>query len=266
MKIVVCVKPVVDPEEPPQSFTVDEAACRLVLPPGVPQVISPFDKHAVEAALRIKDTTAAQVVALSLGAHLDRAVLRDPIAMGADALVLVEDDAFADSDSWSTAHALAMAIGKIGDVDLILCGRQASDTDGGQTGIGIAELLGIPCVTLARKIQVGDGLVRVERVLDDGYEAVEVAPPALITVSNEVGEPRHPTIRQVMAAKRLEPQVWHAADIGAGAGQSEQIGRHVTLVRLFQPAHDGHCEFIRAATPAEAGARLADRLRDEALI
>ncbi|GAI54282.1 unnamed protein product, partial [marine sediment metagenome] len=109
--------------------------------------------------------------------------------MGADELILLDDEAFAGGDSWSTAYALAMAIKKIGEYDLIFCGRQAADWDAGQVGSGIAEILGLPSVTLAKKIDITDGKARVERVTADGYEVIEVPLPALITVSNELGEP-----------------------------------------------------------------------------
>ncbi|MBP1611173.1 MAG: electron transfer flavoprotein beta subunit, partial [Acidobacteria bacterium] len=112
--------------------------------------------------------------------------------MGADELILLEDDAFAGGDSWSTAHALAAAIRKIGTYDLILCGRQAADWNAGQTGSGIAQLLNLPCVTVARKIEVTDGKALVERVTANGYETVEVTLPAVITVSNEIGQARYP--------------------------------------------------------------------------
>ena len=154
MEIIVCVKQVIDPEEPPSSFSVDEVANTIVLPSGVPSVISPFDRYAVEAALRIKDASGARVTALSMGGALNRNVVRDPVAMGADELVLVEDNRLSNGDSWTSAYVLSRAIQKIGGFDLILCGRQASDWDGGQVGAGIAEILGLPCLTFAKKIEI----------------------------------------------------------------------------------------------------------------
>src|SRR3990170_4297380 len=154
MNMIVCVKQVPDPEAPPASFKVDSAANKVIPPPGVKPVLSPFDEQAVEAALRIKDAKGGKVTVVSLGNNLVRDVVKKPLAMGADELVLLEDAAFEDSDSWATAHALAMAIKKIGAFDLVFCGRQASDWDAGQVGSGIAEILGIPSVTIARKVTV----------------------------------------------------------------------------------------------------------------
>ena len=192
--------------------------------------------------------------------------MRDPLALGADELVLVEGDAFADGDSFSTAYALSMAIKKIGDYDLILCGRQASDWDGGQVGSGIAEMLGIPIVTVAQQIDVTDGKARVERVTGDGYEVVETPLPALVTVSNELGEPRYPTVKQVIASKKNQPVVWGHADIGADPSKIGAAGRRSKLLKLFQPVKESKCEIIGGNSPEQAGANLAEKLRQVELL
>ena len=157
MNMVVCIKQVIDPEAPPASFKVDSSNNKMTAPPGVSQVVDPYAEYAVEAALRIKDAQGGKITAVSLGVNLQRDVVKKPLSMGADQLVLLEDEAFTEGDSWATAYALAMAIKKLGEYDLILCGRQASDWDAGQVGLGIAEALGLPSVTLARKIEV-DGV------------------------------------------------------------------------------------------------------------
>jgi len=266
MNMIVCVKQVIDPEAPPASFKVDAASNKVVPPPGVPPVISPFDENAVEAALRIKDAHGGKITVLSLGVNLLREVVKKPLSMGADELILLEDEAFADGDSWSTAYALAMAIKKIGDYDLVFCGRQAADWDAGQVGSGIAEILGLPNVTIARKVEVTDGKARVERVTADGYEVVEVSLPALITVSNELGEARYPTIKGIMAAKKVEPIVWKPADIGLEPAKVGAAGRKVKLEKLYQPVHEGKCELIEGENPEEAGVNLALKLREAKLL
>ncbi|MFH0727303.1 MAG: electron transfer flavoprotein subunit beta/FixA family protein [Pseudomonadota bacterium] len=266
MKIIVCVKQVVDPEEPPASFGVDEVANKITLPPGVPSVISPFDKQAVEAALRVRDETGGTVTAISLGDSLDRSVLRDPLAMGSDELVILEDEAFEDGDAWSTAYALAMGIKKIGDYGLIFCGRQESDWDDGQVGTYMASILDIPCITVAKKIDVIDGKVKVERVTSDGHEVVEASLPAVITVSNELGEPRYPTVKQTMQARKIKPVVWNRDDIGVLEDQVGAAGRRVKLLKLFKPIRDTQCEMIQGVSPEEAGANLAVKLREANLL
>lgn len=266
MNLIVCVKQVIDPEAPPTSFKVDASSNKMVPSPGVAPVISPFDENAVEAALRIKDVQGGKITIISLGVNLLREVVKKPLSMGADELVLLEDEAFADGDSWSTAYALAMAIKKIGSYDLIFCGRQASDWDGGQVGSGIAEILGLPSVTVAKKVDVADGKVRVERVIADGYEVIEVPMPALITVSNELGEARYPTIKGIMAAKKIEPIIWKPADIGVAPAQVGAAGRRVRLLKLFQPVHEGKCEFVEGDSPEEAAVNLALKMREAKLL
>jgi len=262
MNMIVCIKQVIDPEAPPASFKIDSPSNKAVPPSGVSPVISLFDENAVEAALRIKDARGGKITAISLGANLLRDVAKKPLSMGADELILLEDEAFAEGDSWSTAYALAMAIKKIGEYDLIFCGRQAADWDAGQVGSGIAEILGLPSVTLAQKIDVTDSKARVERVTADGYEVIEVPLPALITVSNELGEPRYATIRGIMAAKKKEPVIWKPADIGVESSQVGAAGRRTKLLKLFQPVREGKCEIIEEDSPEEAAVSLALKLRE----
>ena len=266
MNMVVCVKQVIDPEAPPASFKIDPGTNKVVPPPGVPPVIDPYGEYAVEAALRIKDALGGKVTAISLGTNQLRDVIKKPLSMGADELILLEDEAFADGDSWSTAYALAMAIKKTGDYDLILCGREASDWNAGQVGSGIAEILGLPSVTLVKKIDISDGKTKVERLTADGHEIVEVPLPALLTISNEIGEPRYPTIKGIMAAKKVEPIIWSPADIGVDPGQVGAAGRRAKMVKLFQPVHEAIVEIIEGETPEEAGANLAAKLREAKIL
>ena len=266
MNMIVCCKQVVDPEAPPASFKIDTASNKVIPPSGVPPVISPFDEQAVEAALRIKDGQGGKITVLCLGNNLLRDVVKKPLSMGADELVLLEDEAFEGGDSWSTAYALAMAIKKIGEFDLIFCGRQGADWDAGQVGSGIAELLGIPSVTVAKKVETMDGKAKVERVITDGYQVIEVSLPALITVSNELGEARYATLKGIMAAAKKQPTVWKPADIGVDPSQIGAAGRRTKLLKLFQPVREGKCEIVEGDSPAEAAANLAAKLREAKLI
>jgi len=266
MNMIVCAKQVPDPEAPPASFKIDPATNKAVPPPGVPPVISPFDEQAVEAALRIKDAKGGKISVISLGTGLLRDVVKKPLSMGADELILLEDPAFAEGDSWSTAYALAMAIKKIGQFDIIFCGRQAADTDAGQVGSAIAEILGIPQVTVAKKVEVLDGKAKVEKVTADGYDVVEVTLPALITVSNELGEPRYATIKGIMAAKRKEPIIWKPADIGADTAKIGATGRRMKMLKLFQPVREGKVELITGENEEDAAGNLAKKLVEAKLL
>jgi electron transfer flavoprotein beta subunit len=263
MDMIVCCKQIPDPEAPPASFKIDPSTRTVVSPPGFPPVISPFDLNAVEAALRIKDKTGGTVIILSLGNNLLPEVIKKPLSMGADELVLLEDEAFEGGDSWSTAHALAMAIKKIGACDIIFCGRQAADWDSGQVGSGIAELLDIPSITLAKDVEIVNGTARVGRALDDWYEVVETQLPAVITVSNELGEPRYPTMKGIMEATKKQPTRWKPADIGLEPAKTGASGMCTRVLDLFQPVREAHCEIVSGESPNEIGVNLATRLREE---
>ncbi|HEY97289.1 MAG TPA: electron transfer flavoprotein subunit beta/FixA family protein [Dehalococcoidia bacterium] len=265
MNIIVCVKQVIDPEAPPASFQIDSASNKAEMK-GAPPVIDPYGEYAVEAALKIKDANGGKITAITMGIKLLREVVKKPLSMGADELVLLEDESYDGADSHSTAYALAMATKKVADYNLILCGREASDTNAGQTGSGIAEILGLPCVTLARKIDINNGTARVEKVTADGYEVVEVTLPAVITVSNEIGEPRYPTIKGIMAAKKIDPVVWKPSDIGVESNQVGNAGRKTAVNKLFQPVHEGKCEMAEGDSPEEAGANLAMKIREAKIL
>ena len=262
MNMIVCIKQVTDPEAPPASFKIDPSSNKVVPPQGVSPVIDPYAEYAVEAALRVKDALGGKITAISLGTNQLRDIVKKPLAMGADELILLEDESFDEGDSWSTAYALAMSIKKIADYDIIFCGREASDWNAGQVGSGIAEILGLPSVTLVKKIDITNGKARVERVTDEGYEVIDVPLPALVTVSNAIGEPRYPTIRGIMAAKKKEPVIWKPADIGVEVSQIGAAGRRTKLFKLFQPVREGKCEIVEGENPEEAAINLALKLRE----
>jgi electron transfer flavoprotein beta subunit len=267
LNMIVCAKQIPDPEAPASSFKIDEAAKKMVPAAGVSSVISQFDELAIEAALRIKDAQGeGKITIITMGPASARDVLKHGLAMGADEGVLLADDAFADSDSYSTAVALSAAIKKIGEFDLVLCGRQAADWDMGATGSALAETLDIPCVSIAKAVDVKDGKAVVERVLSDGYETVEASLPCIVSISNEIGEPRYPKLQQIMMAARKEVTTWSAADLGLDGSQLGAQGARLNLERLYAPVSDIECEIMEAETPEEAAQKLADRLREAKVI
>ena len=263
VNIVVCAKQVMDPETPASAFRIDSEAKKVVPAPGIPPVVNGFDENAVEAALRIKDAVGAHISVISLGDNFALDVMKKPLSMGADQLILVQDEAVERLDAFATAYALSEAIKKLGEFDLILCGRQASDWDNAQVPLGVAELLGLPCITLAQKVEVADGTLQVERAMTDGFQVVEASLPAVVTVSNELGEPRYPTLRGIMTATRKQPTVWTASDLGLDASQ---LAPKLRLMDLFIPVTDKGCEIIEGDDSADAGRKLALRLREEKLI
>jgi electron transfer flavoprotein beta subunit len=266
MDMIVCIKQVLDPEAPPSIFKVDSAANKVVQPPTVSLVIDPYSEFALEAALKIKDSYGGKITAIVLGTDLRRDVVRKPLSLGADDVILLEDPGFDDDDSWSTSCALSKAIENIGGFDIIFCGRESADWNAGQVGSGIAEILSIPSVTLAQKIHINDNKLKVRRRTDNGYEIVEVSFPVLITVSNEIGEPRYETIKGIIAAKKKKFITWKLADIGVDPSRVGVSARKSEMIKLFQPVREGRCEMIEGSTPEESGINLALRLREAKIL
>lgn len=261
-RIIVCAKQVIDPETPLSAFKIDREAKRAIAPSGADPVVNGFDEIAMEAALRIKESVGGAITVISVGRSFVTDVITKPLAMGADELVLLQDDAFETADSFTIASVLAAAIAKKGEFDLILCGRQASDWDNAQVPLGLAELLGVACLTIAKKVEVVDRSVQIQRVTSDGYEVLEAPLPAVVTVTNELGEPRIPTIKGLMDAARKKPTVWGRGDLGLGiAGLAK-----TEVADLFIPQREKRCELIEGEDDADAGRKLARKLRDAKLI
>ena len=267
MHIVVCVKQVPDPEAAFSMLKVDEQARKVVPAAGLQLVMSPFDEQAMEAALRVREARGeAKITALSVGPDIARTVLKHALAMGADEAVLVSDGALADAGSEATAYALSRAIKQLDSVELVLTGRQAADWDAGVVGCGVAELLGMPVITFACKVEVDERIVRVNRVLADGFETIEADLPAVVTVSNEIGAARTPSLRETMRAARKPLIVRSAFDIGITPDEIVRLAARRVRERLYVPVKHNHCELIAGADEAAQGAALAQRLREARLI
>jgi len=264
--IIVTIKQVPDPEAPKESFRIDEDAKKILNPSNVDPVINGYDENAIEAALQIKEAVGGKITALCMGEEMATRALKQALAMGVDEAILLNDAAFANADATSTAYVLSEAIKKIGAYDLILCGRQASDWDLGQVPSGIAEYLDLASVTAIQKIEAKDDAVRVERILEDGYEVIDVKTPCLITVSNEANTPRYPTLKGIMAAGKKKIPIWDLAEVGADAAQVGNAGALTTVTKLYIPRFESDCEFIEGDTPEEMGEKLALRLRELKII
>jgi electron transfer flavoprotein beta subunit len=254
MNIIVCAKQIPDPEAPFSNVSVDVENKEVIV--DAPDVISPYDENALEAALRIKEEVGGKITVLSMGKKVSDTVLRKTLAAGADALILVEDPAFELLESSSVAYVLSCAVKKIGDYDLILMGRQAGDWDSGQVGLILGELLGIPTISLARSVKAKDGSVLVEKTIPIGYEVVEAGLPALVTVSNEVGELRYVSRTKMLGLIRKPIRIpkWGMSALSADG----EMLKNVQMVELSPPPDMGRdCVFIEGASPEETAEKLA---------
>lgn len=266
MNVIVCIKQVPDPEEPGARYKVDPQAKRVILPREVPLVINPYDEQALEAALRVKEQCGGKITVISVGDTSAVRAVRKALAMGADEGILISDEAFEGSDSFSIAHILEKAIQEIGVYDLILCGRQAADTDAGVVGSVIAENLGISIIAFAKKIEALDGMFRVERIVSDGYEVIEVRPPAVVTVSNEIGQPRLASGWGIMAAVKKEIPTWKAHDLRIDTSRMGHAAARSELVELYIPVQERKCQIIMGENAEETAGKLALALSESGII
>lgn len=266
MNTIVCIKQILDPEIPPAKFRLDSESKQVIPPEGIPPVINPYDEQAVELALRLKDKYEGKITVVTLGSDAAASIVKHALAMGADEGVILSDEVFEGSDSFSTAYILTKAIQKIGNYELVLCGRQAADWDEGLVGSIIADNLGLPLVTLAEAVDIADGKLRVKRVTLDGYQVFAVPTPAVVTVSNEVGQPRLPSGWGIIAAARKQVPVRNAGDIDVNPSQVGAGAARRKLVKLFIPVRERKCEIVQGETTAEASVKLATRLREAKVI
>ncbi len=235
MKIIVCIKQVPDAKDvrlDPKTNTMARE--------GVESIMNPFDRHALEEAVRLKEQHGGTVTVISMGPPQAEEVLRDAVSCGADEAVLVSDRAFAGADTWATTYTLGKAIVKLGDFDLILCGKQAIDGDTAQVGPGLAQRLDIPYVSYVKKVSGYDsGVMQVERLMDDGYDELAIPLPGLLTVVKEINEPRVPSLKGKMKAKKLVIQALSAEDIGAEPQSIGLPGSTTQVVKVFAPQFKG---------------------------
>ena len=261
LQIIVCIKQVPDPEGPASAFEVDSEA-KKVVPVGIPPVINPFDENALEVALRLKEQHGAKVVAISLGERLSKPTLRKAFAVGADDLILLEDPNFKDLDSYSTAYILSKMITKVESYDVILTGRQAGDWDFGVTGLLIGEMLQIPSINLARKVNIVNNNVLVEKLKPYGYDVVSAPMPVLVTVSSEAGELRYTSVRSLKSVSGRPLKEYNAQDLDSG---SEKLGTR-RISKLFPYHIQRECRFIEGESLAEKGENLVIQLRRDKVV
>lgn len=261
MRIIVTIKQVPDTNE----VRLDPRTGTLIRE-GVPSIINPEDKNAIEAALSLREQYGGEVVVISMGPPQADDALREALAMGVDRAILLTDRAFAGADTWATATTLGLAVNKLAPYDLVLCGRQAIDGDTAQVGPQMAEFLNVPQITYVRELALLDGRVCATRTMEDGYEVLEAPLPALLTITKEANKPRYPTAPGIFRAYR-EQQVerWGVAELGADPEGLGLKGSPTQVKRSFSPPPKEPGEIIQAP-PAEAAKQLLSRMKQKNLI
>ncbi len=261
MNIVVLVKQV--PEI--ALIKVDEAANKVEMPQG-PGMVNPLDEYAVEEGLRLKEKTGGKCVVVSVGNERTESALRNCMALGVDEAYLMCDEAFDGSDQQAIGKILAAGLKKLGEYDIILGGKQSIDSDAAQVPSAVAANLDLPQAMFVKKIEeIGDGKAVVNRTTEDGYDVIELKLPAVISVVKEINEPRLPSLKGKMAAKKKVITKWSAADLGLD-GTGIGAGSATKTIKVAPPPPRPKGEFIEGETPEEIADKLFDKLRSNQVI
>ncbi|HHU62876.1 MAG TPA: electron transfer flavoprotein subunit beta/FixA family protein [Clostridiales bacterium] len=255
MNVIVCIKQV-----PATNEVKINKQTNTIIREGIESIINPFDMYAVEEGIRIKEKLGGKVTAISMGIPSVVDLLRETLELGVDDAVLLSDKAFAGADTLATAYTLSMGIKKLGKYDIILCGKQATDGDTAQVGPSLAEKLGIPHITYVKRIEkIEDRKIRAQRMTEDGYEVIETTLPALLTVVKEINEPRLPSIKNKLRAKKAHIPIWTAEDINADKRLTGLNGSPTKVVRTFVPDMKIDGEMVQGS-PEEQAAYLVQKL------
>jgi len=262
VKVIVCIKQVPDPEH----AKMDEKSGTVVRE-GVELMVNPFDLYAVEEGLRLKEKMGGEVVAISMGPPQAEKALREVIGMGVDEGILLTSRDFAGADTWATSYTLAKACEKVGEYDLIICGKQAIDGDTAQVGPGIAAQLGIPQMTFVRKIdEISEDKIKAERLVEDGYEVISSPLPLLLTVVKEINEPRLPTLRGRLNAKKVIIEKWGPEDLGVEKDKIGMNGSPTMVDEIYTPDLSKNGKIFTSDQLGEAVEEIIKKQKEMGLI
>jgi len=256
MNVIVCIKQV------PAKIKIEiDPKTGSLISGGVERAINPPDLYALEEGIRIKEKTGGKVVVLTMGPAQAVETLKEAIGIGADEAVLLSDPAFEGSDTWATSYILSKAVRKIGQFDLVLCGKQSIDGETGQVGPQLAEALGLPFVSMVNKIEeLGQGCIKVMRMSEEGHQLIEMTLPGVINVVKEINVPRLPSLRGMMAAKKAKIPVWNAKELGVDPASVGASGSPTRVAKVFFPQRAGRSEMLQG-TPESQVDQLVEKLR-----
>jgi electron transfer flavoprotein beta subunit len=260
VNIIVCIKQV------PETTQVQiDPKTNTLIREGVQSIINPFDMYAIEEGVRLKENFGGKVTVITMGPPQAEAALREAVSLGCDEAILLSDRAFAGSDTLATAYTLAMAIRKIKELDIIICGKQASDGDTAQVGPGISAHLDIPQITYVKKIEeIKDNQATVERMTEEGFEILKTPLPCLITVVKEINEPRLPSLKGMMRAKNAKITLWKAIDLEIEEDRIGLRGSPTQVVKIFTPPPRPKGQIFDGA-PEESVEKLLNILKDQVI-
>jgi electron transfer flavoprotein beta subunit len=259
VKVVVCVKEVPDAAAPkrldPQTKRLDRS---------VPGALNEFDTHALEEGLRVKEAGGAgEVVAVLMGPPRAADSLRKALAVGADRAVHIVDDALAGSDFLATSKVLAKAVERE-EADLVLFGQQGADSDGAVLWAAVADRLRLPVVSQAASLELGDGKVKAKRQTEYGYDVIESPLPCVVAVSDAINEPRYPSLKGIMGAKKKPQEQASLADLGLTSLETGEQGSRTEVLAISEPPARG--DTMRIEDDGNAAERIVQYLNEKKVL
>jgi electron transfer flavoprotein beta subunit len=261
VNIVVCLKQV-----PGTTQVKIDPQTNTLIRQGIENIINPFDTYAIEEGVRLRERTGGKVTAISMGPPQAETALREAISLGADEGILLSDPAFAGADTWATSYTISAALRKLGQYDLVICGRQTLDGDTGHVGPQLAEMLALPFIAYVSQIEeIADGSLRVRRMVEDGYEVIESPLPAVVTVVKEINTPRLPSLRGIARSKSATIPVWGAEELNTDPGRVGLAGSFTQVIRIFSPQRVCQGEIFQGEAEEQVDC-LVNRLKDDGFI
>ena len=261
MNIVVCLKQV-----PGTTQVKIDPQTNNLIRDGIENIINPFDTYAIEEGVRLRERFGGRVITISMGPPQAEAALREAISLGVDEGILLSDPAFAGADTWATSYTLSVAIRKLEQSDLIICGRQTLDGDTGHVGPQLAEMLDLPFVAYVSSIEeIADGGMRVRRMVEDGYEIIESPLPAVLTVVKEINTPRLPSLRGIARSKSATIPVWGVKELKIDLDKVGLAGSFTKVIRVFSPQRVCQGEIFEGEPENQVDCLLG-RLKDNGLV
>lgn len=261
MNIIVCLKQV-----PGTTEVKIDPETNTLIRQGIENIINPFDTYAIEEGVRLKENHGGKVTVLTMGPSQAGDALREAISLGADEAVLLSDRAFAGADTWATAYTLSRAVLKLGEYDLIICGRQTIDGDTAQVSPELAEMLDVPFVAYVSQIEeIEDKKLRVRRMVEEGHEVIETTIPAVITVSKEINVPRLPSLRGIMKSKSARIETWGIAELDVDDNMVGLAGSSTQVIKVFFPQRVSQAEIL-SGSPEDQVDSLIDKLKEGSLL
>jgi electron transfer flavoprotein beta subunit len=261
MNIVVCLKQV-----PGTTQVKIDPETNTLIRQGIENIINPFDNYAIEEGVRLRERFGGKVTAISMGPPQAETALREAISLGVDEGILLSDPAFAGADTWATSYTLSAAIRKLGQYDLVICGRQTLDGDTGHVGPQLAEMLDVPFIAYISGIEeIADGGMHVRRMVEDGYEIMESPLPAVLTVVKEINTPRLPSLRGIARSKSAAIPVWGVGEIDIDKNKVGLSGSFTRVIKIFTPQRVCRGEIFQGDLENQVDC-LIGRLKDNGFV